>query len=459
MNPAAHILIVDDEPAARHGMRRALEGGNYTLSEAVNGHDAFGEINRRKCDVVLCDVHMPEMDGLQLLRRIQSLDVQKRPLVIVITAYGSEKVAVEAMKAGAYDYLAKPYDIDELRLIVRNAVEKIRLQQENLKLRRQLAHLAPPAIIGESSAIKKVINLIEKVGPTDVTVLLSGESGTGKELVARNIHLASSRAGGPFITMNCAAIPRDLVESELFGHEKGAFTGASTRRAGKFELGNGGTLLLDEIADMNLETQAKILRVLEDKSFIRLGGKQVIHADVRLISATNKDLHSEIQRGRFREDLYFRLKVVEIPLPSLSQRREDVPLLVNHFVRTFAEKHGKAIPSLDPEVMRRLVDFNWPGNIRQLMHVIEQSVVLAEGDRLEAIHLPEELCTPPYSGGESFSDLKRESVRRLERDIIEKALRAADGNISEAARRLNMKRQFLQSKIRSLGINAGNFRV
>ena len=466
-NQNVKILIADDEAAARYGMRRALEKGSYEIREAENGLAALELIESFDPDVVLCDINMPELNGLELLKRIgerAAPDVHK-PLVIVITAYGSEKIAVEAMKAGAYDYLTKPYEIDELRLTIDKAIEKRRLELENIRLRRQLDELSPGELIGKSDAIRRVQSIIEKVAPTDVTVLLTGESGTGKELVAKTIHSRSPRIGGPFVTMNCAAIPRDLVESELFGHEKGAFTGAVSQRQGKFEMADGGTLFLDEIADMSLETQAKILRVLEDKSFTRLGGKELIHADVRLISATNKDLAREIEAGTFRQDLYFRLKVVEIRLPRLAERKEDIPLLVNHFLRRFAAKHNRHLVGVDSQAMRALQQYDWPGNVRQLMHVIEQGVVLCDGDQIRPEHLPPEITAAPASlafdfspQGFSFKEEKARAVRAIEKEIIEKALTFSGGNVSQAARMLKMKRQFLQQKMSSLGISSQKFK-
>lgn len=460
----AQILIVDDEPAARYGMRKALKSVSAQVQEAEDGLAALELINASQPDVVLCDINMPKMNGLELLKTLESLE-SLTPKVIVITAFGSEKIAVEAMKAGAYDYLSKPYDIDELRLTVRKALEHANLQRENEQLRQQIASARTSDIIGDSEVMQQVHRLIDKVAPTDVTVLITGKSGTGKELVACTIHAKSSRNTGPFVTMNCAAIPKDLVESELFGHEKGAFTGASTQRQGKFELAHGGTLFLDEIADMSLDTQAKILRVLEDKSVTRLGGKEVLHADVRLISATNKNLEEEIQQGTFRQDLYFRLKVIEIKLPDLSERREDIPLLAQHYLAVFAERHQKPIKHISREALRLLVHYDWPGNIRELIHVLEQAVVLSEQGLLTPEDLPIELDTgssespEPFELGEqSFTEMKEQMVYRFERKLIEHALEKSQGNVSQAARLLKMKRQFLQAKMKSLGIDAEAFR-
>ena len=466
-NQDIKILIVDDEASARYGMRRVLQKGGYHLYEAENGRDALQQVQKLSPDIILCDMNMPEMNGLEFLKTIHEKPdgLNAKPLTIVVTAYGSEKIAVEAMKAGAYDYLSKPYDIDELRLLIRRAIDKLNLEWENRRLRQQLDISMGGKIIGESEAIKHVKSLIAKVASTDVTVLLTGESGTGKELVAQTIHLQSRRRDGPFITMNCAAIPRDLVESELFGHEKGAFTGATEKRQGKFELADGGTLFLDEIADMSLETQAKILRVLEDKSFTRLGGKEIIRTDVRLISASNKDLAREIEAGTFRQDLYFRLKVVELKLPRLAERKEDILILAEHFLHFFSEKHHRNLKKIDAHALRLLQQYEWPGNVRQLMHVIEQSVVLADEECLRAEHLPPEISADQSRtdfdlspGNLSFREEKERAVRAIEREIIGKALKNSKGNISQAARELQMKRQFLQQKMSKLEIRAAKFR-
>ncbi|MBN1465921.1 sigma-54-dependent Fis family transcriptional regulator [candidate division KSB1 bacterium] len=460
----AKILIVDDEGTARYAMRKALQSISADIKEAKDGQAALELIQSYQPDVVLCDMNMPKMNGMDLLKALASIQSGRAvpPLVVVITAYGSEKIAVEAMKAGAFDYLSKPYEIDELRLVVKKMLDQIALKRENIKLKQEVGKKTGIDIIGDSPAIQQIHRLVDKVAPTDVTVLITGESGTGKELLARNIHRASPRADGPYITMNCAAIPRDLVESELFGHEKGAFTGAIDQRPGKFELAHQGTLFLDEIADMSLDTQAKILRVLEDQSFTRLGGKDVIHANVRLISATNKNLENEIGIGAFRRDLYYRIKVMEIKLPPLRQRREDIPLLANYYLDQFASRHGKPVKRISALAMRRLYEYDWPGNIRQLIHVIEQSVVLAEGEKLTIEDLPFELQQTQTSasgtidihnlGAASFAQMKAQVMADFERTIIEKALGETNGNVSQAARLLLMKRQFLQAKMKRLGI-------
>lgn len=386
------------------------------------------------------------------------------PVVVVITAYGSEKIAVEAMKKGAYDYIAKPFDIEELRLIARNALEKLALQDENRKLRSQLESLSEldglGTLVGKSPVMKELFAKIEKVSPTEVTVLLQGESGSGKELVAREIHRRSHRADKPLVVMNCAALPEALIESELFGHERGAFTGATERRIGKFEMANGGTLFLDEIGDMHLNTQAKFLRAVEEQKFERLGGGEMVRVDVRVISATNKDLVAEIKKGSFREDLYFRLKVVEIELPSLRQRREDIPLLVQHFLKLYSQKNNKEVKGVSREAMRILLSYDWPGNVRQLANTLESAMVLARETTITKEDLPEDLregqplASPVITLDSTlpFKEAKRRVVESFEKEYILRSLKAHGGNITRTAEALGMHRQGLQQKLRELNL-------
>ena len=320
------ILIVDDEKAARFGMKLALENDGYKVLEAIDGIAAFEVIKTKTPSLVFLDINMPKINGIEVLEEINRMEAP--PMIVIVTAYGSERVAVDAMKKGAYDYIAKPYEIDELRLIARHAFEKLALEEENARLRSEIDRLESMGeMIGKSQVMKQVFNTIEKVGPSDVTVLIQGESGSGKELVAKEIHKKSSRKNNTMIVMNCAALPETLIESELFGHERGAFTGATERRLGKFELADKGTIFLDEIGDMSPNTQAKVLRILQEKSFERLGGTETLQVDVRLISATHKDLLQEIKEGNFRDDLYYRLKVVKILLPPLRNRKEDIIIL------------------------------------------------------------------------------------------------------------------------------------
>lgn len=453
------ILIVDDEKAARYGMKKIFQKDNYVVYEAKDGTDALHIIKVHRPELILLDINMPHLDGLKTLEMINAM--KNPPLVVIVTAYGSEKIAVEAMKKGAYDYIAKPYEIDELRIIAKNAFERLALQEENARLRQEIGRLEGMGeLIGQSDAMKNVFNKIEKVGTTDVTVLILGESGSGKELVAREIHRQSKRRNEPFIIMNCAAVPETLVESELFGHEKGAFTGATERRLGKFELANKGTIFLDEIGDMSVSTQSKLLRVLQEQKFERLGGTETLSVDVRIISATHRYLEEEIEEGRFREDLYYRIKVVNIKLPPLRHRKEDVPFLVNRFIQYFSERHQKHVSSISHEAMKFLVSYDWPGNVRQLKNVIESAVVLANSDILDTGDLPEEIKYPENNTMVSknvnyrlsFRDAKKILVENFERDFITKKLEEHGGNISRTAEALDMHRQNLQQKIRDLRI-------
>ncbi|WKZ19595.1 MAG: sigma-54 dependent transcriptional regulator [Candidatus Jettenia sp. CY-1] len=453
------ILIVDDEKAARYGMRKILQKDSYTIYEAKDGTNALHMIKALQPALVFLDINMPQVDGMKTLEMINAM--RNPPLVVIVTAYGSEKLAVEAMKNGAYDYIAKPYEIDELRIIVKNVFERLALQEENARLRSEIDRLEGMGeLIGQSKSMKDVFDKIEKVGTTDVTVLIQGESGSGKEIVAREIYKRSKRRNEPFIIMNCAAVPETLIESELFGHEKGAFTGATERRLGKFELANKGTIFLDEIGDMSLSTQSKLLRVLQEQKFERLGGIETLAVDVRVVSATHRDLEEEIEEGRFREDLYYRIKVVNIKLPPLRHRKEDIPLLVNRFIQYFSEKHQKRILSISHESMKSLVSYSWPGNVRQLKNVIESSVVLSDNEVLNNVDLPEEthhqdtaLIVKNIDYSLSFRDAKKILIENFERDFIKKKLEECNGNISRAAEALDMHRQNLQQKIRELHIN------
>ena len=458
--PKPSILIVDDEKAARYGMKKLLEKDNYVVFEAKDGTDAMQILKAQLPALVFLDINMPQLDGMKTMEMINAM--KNPPLVVIVTAYGSEKIAVEAMKKGAYDYVAKPYEMDELRIIAKNAFEKISLQEENARLRLEIGRLEGLGeIIGQSEAIKEVFDRIEKVGTTDVTVLIEGESGSGKELVARELYKRSKRRNEPLIIMNCAAVPETLIESELFGHEKGAFTGAAERRSGKFELANKGTIFLDEIGDMSVSTQSKLLRVLQEQKFERLGGAETLAVDVRIISATHRDLEEEIEEGRFREDLYYRIKVVNIKIPPLRHRKEDIPLLVNRFIQYFSEEHQKRIVSISNEAMKILISYNWPGNVRQLKNVIESALVLANNEILDTTDLPEEIKHPENNAmtlknvdyNLSFRDAKKMLIENFERDFIKKKLEEFSGNISRTAEALDMHRQNLQQKIRDLRIN------
>lgn len=454
------ILIVDDEKAARYGMRKILQKDNRIIYEAKDGTGALQIIKTLQPALVFLDINMPQIDGMKVLEMINTM--RNPPLVVIVTAYGSEKIAVEAMKKGAYDYISKPYDIDELRIIVKNVFERLALQEENARLRIEIGRLEGMGeLIGQSEPMRDVFDKIEKVGATDVTVLIQGESGSGKELVAREIHKRSKRRNEPFIIMNCAAVPETLIESELFGHEKGAFTGAAERRLGKFELADRGTIFLDEIGDMSLNTQSKLLRVLQEQRFERLGGSETLSVDVRVVSATHRYLEEAIEENKFREDLYYRIKVVNIKLPPLRYRKEDIPLLIQRFIQYFSQKHQKHIATISNEAMKLLVSYNWPGNVRQLKNVIESSLVLSDSEILDIVDLPEELNRPEdttlilqnVNYNLSFRDAKKILIENFERDFIKKKLEECGWNISRTAEALDMHRQNLQQKMRELHIH------
>lgn len=455
------ILIVDDEPAARYGMRRALEKERYTIEEADNVRSAEELVEKSAPSVVLLDVRLASESGLDYLPTL--IARKESPMVIIVTAHGSERMAIEAIRKGAYDYLAKPFDVDELRVLVRNAVQAFQLRSENERLRNELTDTTTfGQLIGSSPAMKRVYSLIEKVANTDVSVLITGESGTGKEVVAKEIHTRSRSRTGPFVALNCAAMPEELIESELFGHEKGAFTGASGRRIGKFEVADKGTLFLDEIGDMSLSTQAKVLRVLEEKRFQRLGGNETVSSDVRIVSATNKDLKHEVEHNRFREDLYYRLCVVNIELPPLRDRKSDIAAISQAFCKRYSLAYRNEPVNLSKSVLKVMLEYDWPGNVRQLRNIIERAVVLTEGDEITLDVLPEELtlnnlqkrgAVQVIDDGEDLSPSNfKEAKKEFERRYIEKCLDQTGGNITQAAALLGMHRQSLQHKIKELGL-------
>ncbi len=461
--PNPTILIVDDEEAARLGMRRALK--NYEAAEAGSVEEARFLIAQYKPALILLDNNLPGLSGMEFLHELAQQE--HAPQVVMITAHGSERTAVEAIKAGAYDYLAKPFELDELRLVVKNALDARGLRAENARLKEELAAIKGSGdLLGDSDAMQKVYDLIAKVAATDITVLIRGESGTGKELVARAIHdQSASRRHGQFVAMNCAAMPSELIESELFGHEKGSFTGAANQRKGKFEAADGGTIFLDEIGDMSLTTQAKLLRVLEDRKVERLGSSQSIAVDVRVISATNVDLEKAIEAGKFRADLYYRLRVVQINLPPLRERAADIPMLALHFLKGYATKYGLQCTDLSQPALAKLTAYNWPGNIRELRNVIERSAVLADGVMLQPNDLPEEVNAsakvaemPVVIGDDDILPIPyledfREARKAFERAYIERCLIETNGNVTRAAEKVGMHRQSLQQKLKDLGLS------
>ncbi len=451
------VLIVDDDNTARYGMRRALET-QYRVLEAESVAAARQIMARETPHLLLLDIEIPEENGLDYLRELKAQP--SSPAVIMVTAYGSEKIAVEAMKSGAYDYLPKPFEVDELRLVVGRALEHLALAEENVRLKRQLVSEGQfGAMIGSSRVMRELFNLADRIAQAEVTVLIQGESGTGKDLLATELHRRSNRGKGPLVALNCAALPEHLIESELFGYEKGAFTGATAMKRGKFELAHGGVLFLDEIGDMSLSTQAKLLRVLETRRVERLGGTTSQEVDVRIISATNKDLAAEIARQTFREDLYYRLRVVLLRVPALREHREDLPLLVQQFCRMLGEKHGRPAPVVSKEAMELLQRAEWNGNVRELKNVLESAIVMSRSDTL----LPEDFPVDSLgagagrdraSGDAAFLaiDDYREARRQFEIAFIKGKLRENGGNITRTAAAIGLHRQSLQEKLRELGI-------
>ena len=465
---ALRLLIVDDEEATRYGMRRALSGFGYEIEEAESVETARALMKEQSADLLLLDVNLPGASGLEFLSELQS-EGEEAPLVILITAHGSERMAVEAIKSGAHDYLSKPFELDDLRLAVKNASETVKLRKENRRLRQRIeleGAASRGALIGASEAMRRVRAMIEKVADTDATVLVRGESGTGKELVAREIHERSlARRSGSFVAVNCAALPSELIESELFGHEKGAFTGAAARRRGKFEQADGGTLFLDEIGDMSANVQAKLLRALEERRIERLGGNESIPVDVRIVSATHRPLEQEIAAGNFRADLFYRLRVVTIEIAPLRERREDIPVLADSFARAAAERYNLSARPLAHSALRRLMEYEWPGNVRELRNTIERAAIMAEGDELTANDLAEEIKGGVGGRGGEVVDVEMDGAlavpftadfradrKEFERRYIARCLEDSGGNVTRAAAVLGMHRQSLQHKLRELGL-------
>jgi len=463
------ILVVDDDRSLRYSLKRMFEGRGFELLEAKNGRETIEIVRKEQIDLILMDVRMSGMTGLEALKEIKAIN--PKLLVIIMTAYGTTQTAIEAMKFGAFDYITKPFDIPQMWRLIEKALHVNKLMQETVTFKAEESQIdAGEHIIGNSSKMQEVYKLIGQVAEKDITVLIRGESGTGKELVARAIYHYSNRSDKPFLPVNCAAIPETLLESELFGHEKGAFTDAQTRRIGKFEQCNGGTIFLDEIGDMSLSTQAKILRVLQENEITRLGNNEPIKVDVRLIAATNKDLEKAIGESKFREDLYYRLNVVTINLPPLRERKEDIPLLVEYFLRRYNRELGKDIVGFNQEAMRKLVGYSWPGNVRELENLVKRACVLCKGTYILADELqfsyPEEVEETRIkvdTDEEGFEALLDELYERLskipesgdredmmsivERALIVRALKETEGNQFQAAQILGINRNTLRYKI------------
>jgi DNA-binding NtrC family response regulator len=454
------ILVVEDERAIQLALSGLLRRQGYEVEGAVNGEEAIAKLEATAFDLVLTDLALGRgPDGMEVLRSAKEL--RPETVVVMITAHGSESIAVEAMKSGAEDYVPKPFDNDEIRLVVQRALDRTRLERENRLLLEQVQRqYGFENLIGSGKTMQRVFETLQKVAETDLTVLVRGESGTGKDLVAKALHSRSPRKNRPFVAVNCAAISRELVESELFGHEKGAFTGADARRVGRFEAADGGTIFLDEIGDMAPETQAKVLRVLQERAFERVGGAKPIQVDVRVVAATHRHLEEEVAKERFREDLYYRLKVVEIELPPLRERSEDVPALVLRFLDEVTERLGREKKRISEAALAALARHAWPGNVRELLNVIEQAAVLSSGPTIEEADLNlggNAERAPGVSSDLSalpFSDAKKRAVEGFERAYLLQALRRNGGNISRTAESIGIVRQSLQQKIRELGLRS-----
>ena len=446
------ILVVDDEQGIRAALGQLLEYEGYEVKTVGNAVDALAEYEKFKPHLVFMDVKMAGIDGLEALKRLRQLDA--RAVVVMISGHATIQTAVEATQLGAYDILEKPLDTDRILVTLRNALQHLDLREENNRLRQTIE--SRYEIVGKSYAIRAVLEKIDKVTGTGATVLITGENGTGKELVARAIHRQSPRAKGPFVEVNCAAIPGELIESELFGHMKGSFTGAIGDRPGKFEQADGGTLFLDEIGDMSLAAQAKVLRVLQDSAVTRIGGSKRIVVDVRVLAATNKNVSEEIDAGRFREDLYYRLNVVPIHVPSLRERREDIPLLVAHFLGVLSEREGVAPRAIAPDAIERLSGLDWPGNVRELRNTIERLLILAPGPRITAADVDRLVGRRPTEqtslGSLTECATFEEFKHAAERAFLLAKLREMDWNVSETARALDMPRSNLYKKIERYGL-------
>ena len=451
------VLIVDDDAALRLILSDFLSQEDYKILLAKDGREALDLLKRQQVDILLLDINMPGMTGMEVLEKVKELG--ENPLVIMLSALQEVKLAVKAVKLGAYDYLSKPVNLEELKLVIEKGLQHRQLERKAEHLEQKIQESWSTAgLIGTSPAMKRVFQFIDKVAGTDTTVLIQGESGTGKELVAYAIHQRSLRKDKPFITIDCGAIPEELVESELFGHEKGAFTGALQKKEGKFELAKGGTLFLDEIGNLPLPGQAKLLRALEQKQITRVGGISMIPVDVRIIAATNVVLSQATREGKFREDLFYRLNVFILELPPLRERKEDIPLLVENFLHRFAQQQRKNIREISPEAMELLLNYHWPGNVRDLRNVLERAIILAE-DSIRPEHLPNFSGSTPSPSLSSlstlpFSEAKDKVLSDLEKEYILQALAKSGGNKAKAARALNINYRTLYEKMKKYGINS-----
>jgi two-component system, NtrC family, nitrogen regulation response regulator NtrX len=439
----SRILIVDDEPRIRQSLKGVFEDEGFTTEAVSTGEDCLKKVEQDSYDLILLDIWLPGIDGIETLRKLREKSPHTH--VIMISGHATIATAVSATKLGAYDFIEKPLSLEHILLTVRNALSHRRLEQANDLLRHQLE--ARFNIVGESIPIKALRKQIAIVAPTNSRILIYGESGTGKELVSRNIHFMSNRVNSPFVEVNCAAIPEELIESELFGHTKGAFTGAGETKKGKFELADGGTLFLDEVGDMSLKTQAKVLRALEEHSFQPIGAPAGIRVDVRVITATNKNLQNEIAAGRFREDLFYRLNVIPFLVPPLRERREDIPILARYFMRVFAVEHGRGPKDFSSEALDMVVDYSWPGNVRELRNEIERLVIMVQDAVIQAGDL-----SLPNGAGPARASTLHEARAHYEREFILSKLKENNWNISQTARLLGLERSYLYRKMKAYGI-------
>jgi len=444
MNDQVSLLIIDDEKVVRESLTKWFKEDGFVVGAAANAAEALKQLQAQRWQIILLDIKMPGMDGIELQPRIK--EAAPEAIIIFITAHASVDTAVKALKAGAFDYVTKPIDPDYLSHLVGNALKQRQLEGENLKLKEQVAEFSKSdEITGESPQMQKVFELIRTVAATDTTVMIRGESGTGKELIARAIHSGSARRYFPIVTINCGALPEGILESELFGHERGAFTGAQYRRKGKIELADGGTLFLDEVGNIGMKTQMDLLRVIESKQFTRVGGNETISVDFRVVCATNKDLEQAVQKGTFREDLYYRLNVFSIHVPPLRERKSDIPILANYFVKKYAQVMSKCIDAISPEAMDVLVRYNWPGNVRELENAIERAMVVGKPSSIRPHDLPFQLSEKnhvPASG----------TLASMEKIHILNVLEQNTWNISRSAEILQIDRVTLYNKIQKYGL-------
>jgi two-component system, NtrC family, response regulator AtoC len=448
------IMVVDDEHLIRWSLEQNLKKQGYEVCTAGTGEDALRLAREEQPELVLLDYHLPGINGLEVLQRLKETD--EDIVVIMVTAQGGLETAVNTMRHGAYDYINKPFNLDEMAIVIRKALETQDLRREVVQLRSEHKKSGPPQILGGSKHMKNVLDMMAKVAKSDAsTVLVQGESGTGKELVAKWIHYESSRCEKPFVAINCAAVPSTLLESELFGHEKGAFTDAKTSKKGLFELADGGTVFLDEIGDMEIGMQAKLLRFLEDRTFRRIGGTKVIPVDVRIISATNKDLLKAIEEKIFRNDLYYRLQVIPIFLPSLRERKEDILVLANHFIEMYTKEFNKPTKGISAMAEKLLVEYNWPGNIRELKNVIERAIILGNDDNLLLENLPLEIVAKASQMTVPMATFKLPpegiDIEEVERELIKQSLEITDWNQSKAAKKLNLGIDAFRYRMKKFG--------